>query len=889
VKIRALLIALLLFAPLLPAYAATPPKAGAICSKAGITKNYNGKKFTCVKSGKKLVWNKGVVIKVVAQAPAPTVTITATPTPAPTVTITTTPTPAPTVTVTATPTPVPTSTPTPTPTPVPTPTPTPTPVPTPTPTPTVTSRQSAFISSADKCKLRDQRTIKRQPNNVGFPILPDLLPNKGVLNIAFVPIDFSDAPGTVEHLKLVDKQISKLQDWYKDFSQGKLRIEVVKSANWFRAPRPTTGYTSGKGDNYTANNFAQEWDSYAQELINATGTEIDYSKVQAVFFYFPAEKQWNIYEGIAGRGTDLTTPQGKKKLFYWADGVWHNEQLKSQKIPYSYMYSLWIHELLHSQGISLHAPANGWNIGTGQGMWMSSVLDTWETFLLGWLNDDQVYCAPLQIGQEVTVLLDPIEIPSDGLRTAIIPINSHKALVVEARRSTGYSADWMPEDNGSFIYLVDVTKDNDRSGEGRGDIGNDSDWDKWAYLLLPENQKPFDIEEDKILLDNKNRPFQRYLLKPGNKVVFDGIEITSLESGNVDALKLRRYAVSQDGPVGKATGIIRPYEPAKINSLTQLLGNDESTSYWAWKFGYDKTKNQANFGFQISKMKLNAKFGPNSRIDQSDAFNEGFGLASGLWERFSQPKEFVTIYFRFEDALWAQNLFDSLVFKSTKKEVQTICPSKENCLGIYSETDFKEKTILLIALPGGSNQVTNEEIKLTTAKAFTLALEQFAFQNSRHESKASCCLREIIPPWYIEGLEEYTAAVVSTLEPQDNYFTYRKDAQNNYLNHRKELIDSLKEVNLSQSDIVIFLSSKDENTWKAQSQILNSGIGFLAIEALIATNGLTPIMQSLVNQAKSAEGGTSEAFSTLFSFNFGVPSDEGARLLASHIFKVISS
>jgi len=80
-----------------PIYAATP-KAGASCTKAGSTATSSGKKYTCIKSGKKLVWDKGVVI--------------AKPVPTPT----------------ATPTPNPTPTPTPTPTPIPTPTPTPAPI-----------------------------------------------------------------------------------------------------------------------------------------------------------------------------------------------------------------------------------------------------------------------------------------------------------------------------------------------------------------------------------------------------------------------------------------------------------------------------------------------------------------------------------------------------------------------------------------------------------------------------------------------------------------------------------------------------------------------------------------------------------------------------------------
>jgi hypothetical protein len=72
-----------------PVQAATP-KAGAKCTKAGTTATASGKKFTCIKSGTKLVWNKGVAIKA-APKPSPNPifkpvepTPTATPTPTPT-------------------------------------------------------------------------------------------------------------------------------------------------------------------------------------------------------------------------------------------------------------------------------------------------------------------------------------------------------------------------------------------------------------------------------------------------------------------------------------------------------------------------------------------------------------------------------------------------------------------------------------------------------------------------------------------------------------------------------------------------------------------------------------------------------------------------------------
>ena len=84
-------ISLLFSLSLTPTNAAA--KAGAKCTKAGATSVSAGKKYTCVKSGNKLVWNKGVTVKAapkpdlnpvfkpVEPTPTPTPTATATPKP----------------------------------------------------------------------------------------------------------------------------------------------------------------------------------------------------------------------------------------------------------------------------------------------------------------------------------------------------------------------------------------------------------------------------------------------------------------------------------------------------------------------------------------------------------------------------------------------------------------------------------------------------------------------------------------------------------------------------------------------------------------------------------------------------------------------------------------
>jgi len=74
---------LLLFFPLASNAAITP---GTKCAKVGAKQVYKGKIYICIKLGKKLYWDNGVVVKA-TPTPTPIVTVTATPTPTPMVSL----------------------------------------------------------------------------------------------------------------------------------------------------------------------------------------------------------------------------------------------------------------------------------------------------------------------------------------------------------------------------------------------------------------------------------------------------------------------------------------------------------------------------------------------------------------------------------------------------------------------------------------------------------------------------------------------------------------------------------------------------------------------------------------------------------------------------------
>jgi len=96
----ALIVALLL--SISSAIAAPNPKSGASCPKKSLSKTYKGKQYTCIKSGKKLVWSKGVLVISASGNTSSSTTPTTSPTPTPVLSPTPTPTPTPTLSPTPT-------------------------------------------------------------------------------------------------------------------------------------------------------------------------------------------------------------------------------------------------------------------------------------------------------------------------------------------------------------------------------------------------------------------------------------------------------------------------------------------------------------------------------------------------------------------------------------------------------------------------------------------------------------------------------------------------------------------------------------------------------------------------------------------------------------------
>ena len=349
----------LLLALVTPLHAATP-KAGAKCSKAGTTATAAGKKFTCIKSGSKLVWNKGVAVKA---APKPQVVPAVPPTVTP-------PQPEqkvePKISFAL--------------------------------DPRITPR--ADLTAVEMCRTADQTPDMRPEGIVvhrnGFPRPINSLYGKKSARLLVIPMSFNDLafravrdpsrPTAKSDLEALEEVIPYVKDSFKKASAGKFAVEidVLPQSEWWV--------------------FNQNNPVVIGPLINNFPKIMDLVTTQKSTFKFDV---YDSYIFISGVGVPGQPGIGAGQAFFGEKnkngkdgsfnavlmtGIWTNS-------------GIWLHELGHSlfafedlylfdqtldpgKGLGLEFP-NKWDLMANANL---IELLGWNKFLMGWLDDSEVRC-----------------------------------------------------------------------------------------------------------------------------------------------------------------------------------------------------------------------------------------------------------------------------------------------------------------------------------------------------------------------------------------------------------------------------------------------------------------------------------------------------------------
>ena len=510
---------------------------GAKCSKAGATSTYNGKKYTCVKSGKKLVWNKGVAIAKPVPVASPTPV--ATPTPTPTPTVSATPTPTPTEVITAEnfrfeslceKDPF---------------------VPTewaayqdfalrndifscarpyrfkmvtqPKTTPLQALTPKSSLNNIESCKL----THGQRDGQIAFSswINPKIVMNQR-LNVQVIPIEFTDFPSSKTVLADHEKYFNYIKSGYYNISDGQVNVNFKTPSNYFKINKKITSYDTGKRYDHGGgiwNWVSMDMNAMFKDIVSAVDPAIDFSNLDLVFFVVPPTTDNDyISHGFPAPYPQLRTAEGFMPYWYFSPPMAE----VNRKSWYGVEPFLHLHELMHGMnklddhyGDGEFGRTDG-DAGTGNWSTMSGMSTDflfWDKWITYMVSDEQVLCA--KTDSTSTHWIKPSNYFGKEEKMLVIPVGSTKVLVVESMRAAGFNLKLPKISEGALVYLVDITK----TGHGRG-----------INVLRPASRIGSIYERRDFALSDAP-------LKLGESISSNGFKITVVESGDFgDVIKVEK-------------------------------------------------------------------------------------------------------------------------------------------------------------------------------------------------------------------------------------------------------------------------------------------------------------------------------------------------------------
>ena len=512
---------------------------GAKCSKAGATSTYNGKKYTCVKSGKKLVWNKGVAVAKPAPVASPIPTPVATPAPTPTPTVTATPAPTPTEVITAEnfrfeslceKDPF---------------------VPTewaayqefalrndifscarpyrfkmvtqPKTQPLQALTPKSGLNNIESCKL----THGQRDGQIAFSswINPKIVMNQR-LNVQVIPIEFSDFPSSKTVVGDHENYFNYIKSGYYNISDGQVNVNFKIPSNYFKINKKISAYNTGK--RYDRGGGIWNWASMDmnamfKDIVSTVDPAIDFSNLDLVFFVVPPTTDNDfISHGFPAPYPQLRTAEGFIPYWYFSPPM----AAVNRKSWYGVEPYLHLHELMHGMnklddhyGDGEYGRRDG-DAGTGNWSTMSGMSTDflfWDKWITYMVSDEQVLCAKTDAIS--THWIKPSNYFGKEEKMLVIPVDSTKVLVVESMRAAGFNLKLPKISEGALVYLVDISK----TEHGRG-----------INVLRPANRTGTIYARGDFALSDAP-------LKLGDSITSNGFKITVVESGDFgDVVKVEK-------------------------------------------------------------------------------------------------------------------------------------------------------------------------------------------------------------------------------------------------------------------------------------------------------------------------------------------------------------
>ena len=392
--------------------------------------------------------------------------------------------------------------------------------------------QSFKAENIEKCQIRD--FVNYEPGvwtggDLGYPAIGEM-PALGPVNIAIIPVDFSDNPGTAAP-NFLSGQMRTADRWIKQYSHGKMTYVWNFKPKWVRAPKPTRFYNLSKtyigsdGSYVTKGKDPQTKEQAVSQLFEAAEKTYDLSKAEYVYFVFPRNIGKKIESGFDGRNEVVKTKTATYQLGFATSAGY--------AYTYGELWHQWLHEMLHSHGLIGHAPGNEYpyNIMASDGGPGKS-LTAWDTFILKWFDDNQVACFDRDTLGSETVTLTSMDVVGPGVKTAMIRISEHEMIVIESRRKSTFTAGFPRGFYGVQAYYLTTKHDGQRFDWA---LGREAEKKYFAYYLEVDAMNHGLGQPSIGRLMNLN--VVAYL---GDTLSYEGLKIKFTKSGDFDTVVISK-------------------------------------------------------------------------------------------------------------------------------------------------------------------------------------------------------------------------------------------------------------------------------------------------------------------------------------------------------------
>ncbi len=399
-KLMALLALSLVLIQATPAAGAIKP--GSACTKINSKAIASGVSYTCIKSGKKLVWNKGKKVLKPNSSTASDVPQNSGPA-----------------------TPVGTS-----------------------PDPMV-SDSAIYINSA-QCKLA--YTSKQVDQFIGFPRSQNYAPSLGERKTIVLFVEFADLPAEKKAIETwKNAQIPVAKKALSRMSYGKYNLTVDVNEKIYQLPGSYKAFTRTEYVNIAGSTPALglEYGKFVTEAVKIADLDVDFSKYDFVNVVTPTFSPKAEGGATGGGGFNV---DGKTSFLATVGPI---DEYVDDPIKDNWL----LHEAGHILGLThVYNYYNG-TIGAWDPMGNTFGFDElhgWQRWFLNWIEDSQVLCLDQSAPKESVHFISPLTTATKETKSVMLKLSPTTALAIEVMRSTPENP-YPKEHDGVIVYKVDTT------------------------------------------------------------------------------------------------------------------------------------------------------------------------------------------------------------------------------------------------------------------------------------------------------------------------------------------------------------------------------------------------------------------------------------------------